>query len=52
MPRDDKQLERFVEVARMLGADESEERFDAALRKVAAHKPEKKQGAEKSKTKR
>jgi hypothetical protein len=28
----------FVDAARALGCDESEERFDAALRKVAAHK--------------
>jgi hypothetical protein len=32
---------RFVEAARALGCDESEERFDAALKKVAAHKPPK-----------
>jgi hypothetical protein len=28
----------FAEAARALGCDESEERFDAALKKVAAHK--------------
>jgi hypothetical protein len=33
------QRERFEEVARSLECDESEERFDAALRKIAAHKP-------------
>jgi hypothetical protein len=33
------QHKRFVETARALKCDESEERFDAALRKVAAHKP-------------
>jgi hypothetical protein len=29
----------FVDAARALECDESEERFDAALKKVAAHKP-------------
>jgi hypothetical protein len=29
----------FVDAARALGCDESEERFDEALKKVAAHKP-------------
>jgi hypothetical protein len=28
-----------VEAARSLECDESEERFDAALKKIAAHKP-------------
>jgi hypothetical protein len=32
-------LSSFVEAARALECDESEERFDAALKKVAAHKP-------------
>jgi hypothetical protein len=31
--------DKFVEAARALECDESEERFDAALKKVAAHKP-------------
>jgi hypothetical protein len=31
----------FEEAARALECDESEERFDAALRKIAAHKPPK-----------
>jgi hypothetical protein len=31
----------FAEAARALECDESEERFDAALKKVAAHKPSK-----------
>lgn len=35
------QRHRFEEAARALECDESEERFDAALRKVAAHKPPK-----------
>jgi hypothetical protein len=29
----------FIDAARALGCDESEERFDAALKKVARHKP-------------
>jgi hypothetical protein len=29
----------FVEIARALECDESEERFDEALKKVARHKP-------------
>jgi hypothetical protein len=33
------QSERFKEAARELGVDESEERFNEALRKVAKHKP-------------
>jgi len=33
------QRKAFVDAARSLECDESEERFDAALRKVAAHKP-------------
>lgn len=33
------QVSRFVEAARELGCDESEERFDAALRKVASSPP-------------
>jgi hypothetical protein len=35
----DRQGQDFVDAARALECDESEERFDAALRKVAAHKP-------------
>jgi|HubBroStandDraft_1064217.scaffolds.fasta_scaffold467318_2 hypothetical protein len=35
------QISRFKEAARALGCDESEERFDAALKKVAVHKPPK-----------
>jgi hypothetical protein len=33
------QTEKFIEAARALECDESEERFDAALAKVARHKP-------------
>ena len=33
------QIERFKETARALGCDEDKERFEAALGKVAAHKP-------------
>jgi hypothetical protein len=29
----------FIDAARALECDESQERFDAALKKVAAHKP-------------
>jgi len=36
---ENKQFRDFVESARAVECDESEERFDAALRKVAAHKP-------------
>jgi hypothetical protein len=32
------QSKAFVEAARELGCDESEERFDAALKRVAGHK--------------
>jgi hypothetical protein len=35
----EEQLSRFLDAAKSLECDESEERFDAALRKVAAHKP-------------
>jgi hypothetical protein len=35
------QVDKFEEAARALECDESEERFDAALKKVAAHKPPK-----------
>jgi hypothetical protein len=35
------QLDKFEEAARALECDESEERFDAALKKVAVHKPPK-----------
>ena len=33
------QHKRFVETARALGCDEDKERFEAALAKIAAHKP-------------
>lgn len=35
------QSRAFVDAARALECDESEERFDAALKKIAAHKPPK-----------
>ncbi|WP_424360883.1 hypothetical protein [Methylocystis parvus] len=35
------QSERFAEAAKALECDESEERFDEALKKVARHKPTK-----------
>ena len=33
------QRERFEQAARELGCDESEERFDETLKRVAKHKP-------------
>jgi hypothetical protein len=48
------QLKRFVESARALECDESEERFDTALRKIGAYKPPPKDsetGAPKAKAK-
>jgi hypothetical protein len=38
---DKSQRAAFINAARALECDESEERFDAALRKIAAHKPQK-----------
>jgi hypothetical protein len=35
----DSQSDVFIDAARSLGCDESEERFDAALKKIARHKP-------------
>jgi hypothetical protein len=35
----DGQSKKFIDAARSLECDESEERFDAALKKIAAHKP-------------
>lgn len=34
------QIDKFRETARALETDEDEGKFDAALRKVAAHKPD------------
>jgi hypothetical protein len=34
------QIDKFRDKARELGADESEDKFDAALRKVATAKPD------------
>lgn len=47
------QREHFEEAARSLECDESEERFDAALKKIAAHKLHKdsEDGAPKSEAK-
>jgi hypothetical protein len=47
------QHKRFVETALALKCDESEERFDAALGKIARHKPHKdsEDGAPKAKAK-
>lgn len=36
----DDQGKMFIEAARELGCEESEERFDAALKRVATHKRE------------
>ena len=38
-PKKISQHERFVETARALGCDDDKERFEAALGKVASHKP-------------
>ncbi len=35
----DAQLATFIDAARQLGCDESETSFDAALKKVGAHRP-------------
>jgi hypothetical protein len=53
LARRDASSAAFVEAARALECDESEERFDAALKKVAAHKPAKdsETGAPKSEAK-
>ena len=40
------QSQRFVEAARELGCDESEEAFDAALKAVAKHKPKREEPTE------
>lgn len=39
------QYDKFREAARELGCDESEERFDAALGKIVAFKPDEKREA-------
>lgn len=50
MAGDDKhdhdQSQRFKDAARELGADESEERFNAALGKITRHKPKTNEGSE------
>ena len=38
------QSERFIETAKMLGCNESEEPFDSALRTIAKHKPKPDEG--------
>jgi hypothetical protein len=35
------QINRFIDTARALGCDEDKEHFEAALGKIAAHKPAK-----------
>jgi hypothetical protein len=44
-PSKDKEPDDFVSVARRLGADESKERFEAKLKKIAKAKPAKPQAA-------
>ena len=39
MDKDDQLSDDFVSVARRLGADESKERFEAKLKKIAKAKP-------------
>lgn len=46
MNRERDQEEKFRSAARELGADESGERFDAALRGIGTAKPEPKKSAE------
>jgi hypothetical protein len=43
------QIQKFREAARELGCDQSEERFDDALRKVAKAKPKPESGNSESK---
>lgn len=38
-PEEPSQGDKFIDAARALSCDESEERFGEALRKVARHKP-------------
>ena len=38
-PDERRQIDKFRDLARELGADEDETRWDARLKKVAAHKP-------------
>ena len=44
------QMQRFIETARALGCDEDKEKFEAALGKIAAHKPDKRTAATKRRT--
>jgi hypothetical protein len=46
------QSQQFKMAARELGCDESEERFAAALKRVARHKPQPKVFAKKTKPKK
>lgn len=43
---DKPQYERFIEKARELGCDESEDRFNATLKNIAKTEPEKKSPSE------
>ena len=38
-PQEQSESERFKQAARELGCDESEERFDEVIKKVAKHRP-------------
>jgi hypothetical protein len=49
---DKSQSERFKQAARELGCDESEERFDKALKAVAKHKPKVEAGTKKPRSDR
>lgn len=44
MTADKNQAERFKQVARELGCDESEERFNERLKRIAKQKPKAKDG--------
>jgi HSP20 family molecular chaperone IbpA len=38
--RDSDQVQRFIDAAHKIGADEDKAQFEAQLAKIAAHKPE------------
>jgi len=50
--KDQDQAKRFIEAARELACDESEERFESALRSIARHKPKPEEGKGKKPTKK
>jgi hypothetical protein len=49
-PDDPEQSKRFIEIAREMGADGTEEEFDKAFRKLTLRRPQR-QKSEKSRTK-